>query len=563
MKASLLLALLLGVGPGQLPDEAVNRADYAPCGLDSFFLVCRLLEVPVRWEEAKELLGTPGTDGTHSFADIARAGEAAGLYPVGLKTEVARLGDLPMPAIVHVRDPRRADNPPHLLVMLRCDAGSVILLDPPMPAYSLSAEQFATVWTGNILVFARGPQEAQRLRGGASRTALALAAILAAFLTGLLALGGMVVRWRQVGPSKSPRPSAVNERPGHERVRRILSWRRVAMGACLVIVVVGAVGLVGAFLPRERSPRCTLPDAEIELGELDPGTFQTRVSVRNDGTGPLAISAVRSSCTCASVKAPAQVEAGATSMLDVDLNISRGPQRAVLTIESNDPRGDKKLSLWWHGRSRPVLHPVRVVADAAPADQPFEKTLKLIYPGGEKAIQPHLERVECDSPHVTVREGQRQVVEGPGGYTFSELDFHVSITPPGPSGHLDTVCQLTIQQGDQTHQLAFLVSIQFLGGKVKPESAGVIFAATSPHDLVGQERMLRVAVPTGQSELDVAELPDWLTCDQEAEGESQRGLRFHLTHPPERRFTQHTVFLRLRGEPGPGVPVVIHCVASR
>jgi hypothetical protein len=116
MKASFLLALSLAVGPAQLQDEGVNRADYAPCGLNSFFLGCRLLEPPVRWEEAKELLGPLGTYGIHSFADIARAGEAAGLYPVGLMTNLDRLGDLPMPAIILVREPRRANNSLHLLV---------------------------------------------------------------------------------------------------------------------------------------------------------------------------------------------------------------------------------------------------------------------------------------------------------------------------------------------------------------------------------------------------------------------------------------------------------------
>ena len=165
MTSSWVLLPLLALSPGQLRhDDVVNSADYAPCGLNSFYLVCRLLDAPVEWQRAKELLGDAGPDGMHSFQDIARAGEAVRLYPVGLKTEVARLADLPVPAIVHVRDPRRANNPPHLLVLLRCDPESVILLDPPMPAYSLPVEDFAKVWTGHILVFARDQPSAWRLR---------------------------------------------------------------------------------------------------------------------------------------------------------------------------------------------------------------------------------------------------------------------------------------------------------------------------------------------------------------------------------------------------------------
>src|SRR5947209_1869590 len=99
MTGSRVFWALLSVTTAQpYTGEVVEPSDYGPCGLNSFFLVCRLLDVPVEWDEAKTLLGPATEEGTHSFAQIARAAEAVGLYPVGLKADAARLGQLPMPA---------------------------------------------------------------------------------------------------------------------------------------------------------------------------------------------------------------------------------------------------------------------------------------------------------------------------------------------------------------------------------------------------------------------------------------------------------------------------------
>jgi hypothetical protein len=542
---SWMVVPLLALGPGQLyHDDVVKPSDYAPCGLNSFYLVCRMLDAPVDWPRAKELLGEADAAGMHSFQDIARAANAVGLHPVGLKAAATKLAGLPMPAIVHVRNSRRSGQPPHLLVLLRADAREVVLLDPPAPAYSLPTDDFATAFTGNVLVFPPSAEEAARLQRGAWATVVAPAAVATAACFATLAFGTFILRRRARSFVGLP------------------AWvRRAAAVVCLAALSLASVaGVVYAVLPRERVARCVIPQSEVDLGELDPGTFQTHVTVRNDGTAPLRITGVRSSCTCAKAAAPDQIEPGEAGRIVVDLNIGRGPQQARLVVQSDDPAGDIKVTLWWHARSRPVLHPIQNVA-TAPSDEPYRKTLKILYPGGDKALRPKLVKVECDSPHVSVREGEDRPtakVEA-GGRTFGELDLHLNVTPPGPNAQVNTACHVTVRQGDQSYRLGFVLSVHFLGGDITPEAGGLVFAAASPQALAGQTRTLRVTTRAKPDEVEVIGLPAWLTCETQATG-AEFSLRFKLTGAPESSFTQHTIYLSCKGRPRTKVPVTVHCV---
>src|SRR5689334_17134288 len=104
MSPILLLANLICQAPSH---EAIRASDYSSCGLDSFYLICRLRHMQVDWDEAKRLLGPPDADGMHSFADIVRASSAIGLSSVPLQTDLAGLSRLSLPAIVQVIDRRQ------------------------------------------------------------------------------------------------------------------------------------------------------------------------------------------------------------------------------------------------------------------------------------------------------------------------------------------------------------------------------------------------------------------------------------------------------------------------
>ena len=80
---------------------------------------CQLQEKAVSWEEVKERVGPPSSEGELNFANLASAASQLGLHPVGLDADRAALHDLPMPAIVQVHDPKYPDELPHFLVLLR------------------------------------------------------------------------------------------------------------------------------------------------------------------------------------------------------------------------------------------------------------------------------------------------------------------------------------------------------------------------------------------------------------------------------------------------------------
>ncbi|MFO0842731.1 MAG: cysteine peptidase family C39 domain-containing protein [Gemmataceae bacterium] len=548
----------LALGEATLADkEIVNPDDFDPCGLTSFFLSCRLMGIPLEWERAKELIGPTAEDGTHSFEDIARAARDVGLHPVGLHARLEALSDLPMPAIVHVRDPRRPGHPPHLLVFLRRSAEGVILLDPPMPAYILPEADFANVWSGNVLVFARDAEEAEALlwpgRVHLAKQITAAVALLLGLLTALTLLPRWI-RTRRLARGTTP----VGVGASHQ-------WSRFLIGAAAATLLAAVSVAAFWFWPRSPAgPRLVVDNVEIPLGELAPGEAKAEVVLRNVGDAPLTISAVRSTCTCASAAPPGVINPASSAAIAVTLNVNPGPQHARLVIESEDPGGPQTVFLSWHGKSRPTLDPVYIGAERVPADRPFERTVKLIYPAGPGALAPRLEKVECDSPFVELHAGrldpaslQRGVIS-PGRRQLGELELLLHVKAPSASSRVESMCRLTVAVGSQRHQMRLPVSITFLGGEVMPELGGLVFSAPSASKLVGLERTLKVSSRSGRGDVEVTNLPPWLTCGERKGGEP---LLFRVTKPPSGASGEHTVFLRLKGEPATSVPVKVHWVS--
>lgn len=558
---SFMFSVML-LGPGQLPaEDAIKPADYAACGHTSFYLICRLLDVSMHWDEAKALIGPAAADGTHSFEDIARAGRAVGLHPVGLKTNTANLRKLQTPAIVQVRDYRRVDTPFHLVVILRFEADSVILLDPPMPAYSMPSDMFAEIWTGNVLVFAHDAADAKNLLWGGWARRYRWHAL--GSVAGVLLLATVIFVWRRFTlPSFAVGRNLGSNAGSRKPVRTI---------ATATLLIAAAVAGVYFALPNARvaEAQCELLVPETTLGELSPGVSQTLVTIRNSGSAPLSISAVRSSCTCAVPKYPAFIEPGATGTIQVDLSVQAGPQRAYLIIETNDPAGPKRANLLWHGKGRPVLHPGRVAAVNVPADRPFARTIKLIYPGGRTAHRPILETATSDHQAVHVRVGKDDPIAAPTDAdltnirAFGELELLLTVTPPSLSCRVDASCILTVRLGHEKHRFRLPVSIDFLGGEVMPAAAGVVFSALSNKELVGQVRDLQVSAHTDGGEFEITGLPEWLAVTQTPTGRFVRLLRLTLTRPPGHARRQHVIFVGRKNQPATRVPIVVHVVSSQ
>src|SRR6266849_3511872 len=125
--SAITLLMLGAVACGSEP--AVLPEDYASCGQTSLYLVCLIQGMDVEWERVKNVVGPPDNNGYQTFEDLSKAAAQLGLHAVGLHTNRAGVTDLPMPAIIQVRDPQETHARAHLVVLLRSTLDGVYLLD--------------------------------------------------------------------------------------------------------------------------------------------------------------------------------------------------------------------------------------------------------------------------------------------------------------------------------------------------------------------------------------------------------------------------------------------------
>jgi hypothetical protein len=554
-------------------DGAVILDDYGPCGPISLYLASQMRGVPVKWEQVKDLVGPAGPEETHSFADLSRAATQLGMFPVALEVTREELPRLPMPAIVQVREPKDPRIPPHFLVLLRPEADGVRLLDAPYPGYLLPQAQFQKAWTGNILVFARDAQEADQIRTRfqgpwAIKWGLWACALGGALVFGTVALGRLQGRWQRIGALRSKSVASLWPR---QLVGRVSPKMAIATsGALSICLMAGALFAYQRFNPKSaRPPRCGFEQSVMELGELAVGQIPVQVPVQNDGELPLRIESVDSSCTCAVVKSPKVIEPGQAALLRVQLNVGPGPRGARLTVASNDPEGPKTLLLSWHGKSSPLLVPSYIAPESAPADRPYERVVRLIYPGGKSAIVPHLKRVECDSPRVTIREGMndpeqtRFATRGQVKNSLGELALHVRITPPAAPEIFQAKANLVVSYGNTPTTLSLVFAIPFIGGELTPDVQTVTFSASTLEDLKGQERLVRVTQREPERDLQVLDTPPWLNAEVVSREGKPVTIRLKLAQIPHEGLTQHTIRIARANDPTSELRLPVNVFAPR
>ena len=392
----------LAVLQHDMTDQRIRPADYSSCGLSCFYLVCRFENVDISWADAKGVLGSEDSEGMHSFEDIVRAAKTVGLHPVPLRSSMRDLIDLPMPAIVHVLDPRRPDRKDHLVVLLKVEENRVVLLDPPAAAYYLPTAKFNEVWTGDVIAFAQGETEAASLMRGAKNALLGQSIVGLAVFLALVTVLMFALRTR--------------------RCRDFIRQRlRIFALTMLVLLLLGSVFVIRSFYLRSPTidgPICILERPKQDLGILDLGPFHAQILVRNGGTKTLVISSLQFSCTCiSSTFEPTSIEAGEIASIPVDVKVGNGPQNAIVIINCNDRIRPHTAQLKWHPRYKPILESSRIIDDSALIDKPYERLLKVRYVRGDPSMDAQFESFECTSPAVSIREGLRisRVIEQPNG----------------------------------------------------------------------------------------------------------------------------------------------------
>src|SRR5207249_411043 len=115
-----------------------------------------------------------------------------------------------------------------------------------------------------------------------------------------------------------------------------------------------------------------------------------------------------------------------------------------------------------------------------------------------------------------------------GTYTHREyagaLVVQLAVEPPAPGQSCDvfTTCSMCIHAAGKSFDLSLPVSVHFHGSELDPNHGAVIFAARSAKSLIGQEQ--EVGIPD-EGEVDLAELPRWLSCTQAKSLGGHRVLR--------------------------------------
>jgi hypothetical protein len=553
---SALSLLLLLVQPGFPADEAAAKEphvfleDYAPCGVVSLYLVCRMREIPVTWEKLKELVGQPGPDGSHSFEQLSRAATQLGLHPVILHMNREGLSRIPMPLIAQVHNPYRPDLPPHLLVLLKATADGVILLDAPFSPNFLPDSRFREFWTGNVLVFAPDREYAQSLRTAAhTQTGL---------YTALWAWGG-------VGGSLLFLAIAASQ--GRSILSRLRRSKRLLFASFLLLLLPASVWGIIKFTAKTR-PHCVFDMPVINLGELAPGEHSVRVSLANPGDEPLHISAIKSSCTCAVVKPPETIGGRQQATIEVKIHVSPGPRGALLEIHSNDPDGPKTVAISWHGTTKPFLVPARIQSLPVPFDRDYERIVHVVYPGGRKALIPQFERFECDSPLVDVRPGRNDPTARKYGRSGlltdvqGELDLHLRVRTPSKPQLLQTECKFFFKYGKSVVPITFYIHIPFTTGPLAPDAESITFAAARPEELKGQTRLVHVSVRDGKSDVLVRQVPDWLECKIVSREGNKVLLSLKIKDRPPKPFVSANLHLAQSSGDPTIVPLPIRVFAA-
>jgi hypothetical protein len=511
-------------------------------------------DVPVTWQELKNLLGPTDQDGTHSFEDLSRAASSLGLHPVPLEADRHALPGLPTPFIAQVQPKSEGDGPPHFILVLRAEADRVILVDPPRVPRPVGSAYFARTWTGHVLVFAADEKQAQslKIRGHVQQ---GFSVVFWAWLV----LGGIVL-----GSLATIRPAQVIV-SWWARISRRTRWTALAgvSGACLVILF---VPWLLSRLPR-GAPCCSLDKSSIDLGELQHGRHTAEIWVKNQGGSPLHITKVQSSCSCAGVAFPPVIEPQASAAIRVSLEAQPGPRQARLRVVSDDPEGPKDLLVTWHGKLVPWLVPPFIEGPPVLNGNRYERTVTVIYPKVNSGLRPQLKGVECDSDVIHVRE----VEDRPSGGTSrdgrtpaeqtGQLTLHVSVDAPAQADWVRTRCKLLVQYGNSADDtLELPISVAFRHDPFGLDTGRLVFTAGRLEQLTGKERVVSLTAPFG-SGLVVRNVPDWLRSDILSPPECRLAIRFTVIKPPPGRLLSHTVQVQAVNDPSISYPLPIHVFA--
>jgi hypothetical protein len=546
---AILIASLISL-PGQTNEEAVDPQDYTSCAQTSLFLVCKLHDLPVEWSDVKQRFGPAAADGTHSFADIAKVAEAYGFFPVGLNTDRGGLKTLPMPAIIQLHDSRDPKSAPHFVVLMQLAADGAFLLDAPHQTYFVTWPILDKTWTGRILVLARDPQTADRVRasGGAFsvRTVLPWSALF------LCAAVIVVISRRFFVKLGDVAAHFARSRP----FLRLL----VGMGFLLALMVL--VRYSGALPFFARPPKLVVETPVVELGDIDVGSRVIHVPLRNEGGRPLIISQAQTTCSCTVAKLPAPIPAYRSADLEIRINVSPGDRRAIITLQSNDQAGDRHIALSWHGRSNPYLEPAWVSASEVPMGRPYERIVRVMKQASRSSSSMQLANFECDKAGVALHVLPQTAtptprIIGSDKAAHGEMLLALTVGSPMSPGAFQATCSLILSEGEATWRLPLQVQVDFVGALV-PDPPSVVFSAADPNSLVGQSAKVELRAAKNGSRLRADGLPAFLAHEINYTESQLAVLTLRVASAPTNKLGRYTFWVASEDQPETRTPINVN-----
>jgi len=301
---------------------------------------------------------------------------------------------MPMPTIVQTISYGQ-NTRPHFSVLLRAENEGVVLLDAPHRPMFYDARQFASIWTGNALALCVSEEKCSSLRAHFRRAIWGITFGRAVAITSLIAV--TAIGW-QVSRHHA-RFHATSKGPLVQRLTR-----SIPMFGPLVLL-----GFLGLFLAWrwewiadkiEPRPMMSAPRF-VDFGSLDAGEHKRQIEITNDGTTPLTISKIQTTCSCVSAEDPGQIPPGEKRRVSLAINPIPGTKFVDLVIWPNGSQAPQTVRLKFVGPIRPVLFPDRFeFSDSANATR--STTARLFFPGDESTESLRLESIDGPTDLATI-----------------------------------------------------------------------------------------------------------------------------------------------------------------
>lgn len=528
--------------------EAAVSLDQYNCGATSLYTVARLKGISVTWERVRAVIGQADRQHLHSFQDLDMAARACGLHAVALRASHPALEDLPLPAILQVKSPMALQ--PHFLVAIATRSDGAWILDPPHPHTFVHWPVLDKVWTGAVTLLLTEDElqafEARQSKALLARHLFITGSAVASACLLLLVIGVLRKRrWAWPAPlewskmmtrvdaKKSP------ELPGGEfDIRR--RWFRVGfavvLSGCalgLAFARLGHIWTVPARLSVAREGR------DVDLGELKRGSHKLTLPVTNSGGARLLFRAIDSSCSCVSAKGPTYVEPGETGQIRVEVNVSRGPGRATLRLNTSDPMGPTFITVAWFGAAKPVLIPSRVVERHA-CDTLFERIVDISYPTDPLTeVAPIVKSIQCDAPAIQVTSANgRPTDEAPEDRCSRQrlssgvLSLVVRARRPATGRTLNGTAIIGVNYGNGEYTLRLPIHIEFAEA-VTARPTGALFSAYTSSSLVGRKRAVHLTSEKEPSQFSVCYCPQFARCRILPLSDHSASLEIEIVARPE------------------------------